>query len=291
MIQKLVLKRVMSEEAAQSLKGKFLGIEYAHTVVDYDCDGYDTAGNLLFKFRKNVIPIDLLKAGVEGFKGSVQWTESRGLTSGGSSKRIRKDGSTSNITVGKKVQSGAVGYLDPAAIIPYCRETAFTAKYFDKYQEGVPFVQYVDHLYRELVPEKWKIQKDYALGTNKSYVIADTSFTTVTVNRDFRTAAHLDSGDLPEGMGNLIAYREGDWSGAITMMPEFGVGFDLHNGDIVFFDVHRLHCNSDFVNFDSEKGDLRYSFVIYYRQYMLACPSPTNELKRVKKDKNGFFRL
>lgn len=289
-MNKLILKRVMKEEDATKLTGKFLDEKYiTQPLITEDTDAYDGYGNLLLRFRKNVMPLETLKLGVDSFRGSIQLTESRGKTSGYSGKRIRKDGSVSNITVGAKVLSGAVGMMDPVAMVPYCRKTAYTAEYYKTYSQGIPFVQKVDELYKELAPDHYAIQKKFAIATDPNWVIADTAFTTVTVNQDFRTAAHRDAGDLPQGFGNLIAYREGNWGGAYFILPEYGVGVDLQNGDVLFVDVHKVHCNTPFTEWTDDC--LRISFVLYYREMMLKCESPKDELERIKIEKNGFFRI
>jgi hypothetical protein len=223
------------------------------------------------------------------FRDSVELTESRGSASGKVGKRIRKDGSKSRITVGNFVTSGAAGYLDPAAMIPYCRKTAFTAKYFDKFQSGIPFVKCVDDLYRELCPLHYGKQKAIADGTNRNYVIADTSFTTVTVNKNFQTAVHKDTGDYPAGFGNLIVYREGAYDGCYFCLPQFAVAVDMQNTDILFVDVHQWHGNTPFINMSRDY--LRVSFVIYYREYMIQCKQPTDELKRIKMERLGYGTL
>jgi hypothetical protein len=291
MIDSIILKRKYTDEQAEAkFKGKFLKATDCERVITEDTDAYDSAGKLLFRFRKNVLPIDTLMLGVDNFRKSIQLTESRGITSGSSHKRIRKDGTVSNITVGNKVLSGAVGFADPTAMLHYCRRTGFTRQYYEKYTAGIPFVKAIDNLYRELAPDHYRIQKQYAEGTNQNYVIADTAFTTVTVNKDFITAVHKDAGDLPQGFGNLIAYRKGDWGGCIFTMPEFAAGVDLYNGDALFCDVHRWHGNTPFTNWDPETCE-RISFVLYYRENMLKCSSPEDELTRIKLEENGFYRL
>lgn len=288
----LNIKRVLSEEKASLLKGKFLDESYIkHQIIREDTDAYDLNGNMLFRFRKGVIPIEVLKMGVDNFKYSIEKTDGRGITSGSSHKRIRKDGSVSKITVGNKVLSGNVGFMDSNAMVSYCRMTAFGRNHFEKFENGIPFVKHIDNLYKELCPNHYETQKMYAEATNKSYVIDDTVFTTVTVNQDFRTACHQDSGDLPDGFGNLIAYREGDWGGCYFTLPEFGVAIELENTDVLFVDVHKWHGNTAFKNFDPKKGDKRISFVLYYRENMIKCKSPSKELETVKKEKNGFYRL
>ena len=290
MVKIYKLKRVLDFKQARRLKTTYLNDNSYNLLIQSDSDGYDYNTNqLLFKFRKKVIPFDVLKQGADAFEPSIEVTESRGAASGSSHKRIRKDGSISNITVGNKVESGSVGYMDKNAMVHYCRKTAFAKKYFDKFKQGIPFVQYVDNKYKELCPEHYAKQKAIALGTNKNYIIQDTSFTTVTVNKNFRTAVHKDSGDFSDGFGNLIVYREGNYNGGYFVLPEYGVAVDLHNTDILFVDVHKWHANTNFT--DCSPDWKRISFVMYYREYMYNCKSPKEELQSVKQQKTGYLTL
>ncbi len=283
------LKKQLTDEQADKLKGKYLNEDNFDLLITEDADGYDLNGNLLFRFRKNAIPLETLKLGVDSFKDSIELTESRGIASGSSHKRIRKDGSVSNITVGNKVESGSVGYMDSSAMVKYCRKTAFAKNYFDKFTAGVPFVKFIDSKYKELCPEHYARQKAIAEGTNKNYVIDNTSFTTITVNKNFRTAVHQDAGDYPEGFGNLIAYREGTWTGGYFCLPQYKVAIDLQNTDILFVDVHKWHGNTEFIE---PNNDLfRISFVLYYREYMYKCKQPNEELFKMKMDKTGYLNL
>lgn len=283
------LKKQLTDEQSEKLKGKYLTDKNYDLLITEDADGYDLNGNLLFRFRKNAIPLETLKLGVDSFKDSIEVTESRGIASGSSHKRIRKDGSVSNITVGNKVESGSVGYMDSSAMVKYCRKTAFAKNYFDKFKQGIPFVQYIDKKYKELCPNHYAKQKAISDGTNRNYIIEDTCFTTVTVNKNFRTAVHQDAGDYPDGFGNLIAYREGDWSGGYFCLPQYKVAIDLQNTDVLFVDVHKWHGNTDFVNTDD--NFLRISFVLYYREYMYKCKQPAEELLNMKMDKTGYLNL
>jgi hypothetical protein len=283
------LKKQLTDEQTEKLKGKYLNENNYDLLITEDADGYDVNGNLLFRFRKNAMPLETLMLGVNSFKDSIEVTESRGYASGSSHKRIRKDGSVSNITVGNKVESGSVGYMDSSAMVKYCRKTAFAKNYFDKFKKGIPFVQFVDNKYKELCPAHYAKQKAIAGGTNKNYIIDDTSFTTVTVNKNFRTAVHQDAGDYPDGFGNLIAYREGDWTGGYFCLPQYKVAIDLQNTDMLFVDVHQWHGNTDFINTD--ENFLRISFVLYYREYMYKCKQPAEELLNMKMDKTGYLNL
>jgi hypothetical protein len=283
------LKKQLTDEQAEKLKGKYLNENNYDLLITEDADGYDLNGNLLFSFRKNAIPLETLMLGVNSFKDSIELTESRGYASGSSHKRIRKDGSVSNITVGNKVESGSVGFMDSSAMVKYCRKTAFAKNYFDKFKAGIPFVKFIDNKYKELCPTHYAKQKAIAQGTNQNYVIGDTAFTTVTVNKNFRTAVHQDAGDYPDGFGNLIAYREGNWTGGYFCLPQYKVAIDLQNTDILFVDVHKWHGNTDFIN--TEQDWLRISFVLYYREYMYKCKQPAEELLKMKMDKTGYLNL
>lgn len=282
-------KRYLTNQEGEKLKGKFLNDDSYDTLIQEDCDAYDMYGNLLFRFRKGAIPYDLLKQGYESFKGSIELTEGRGIASGSSHKRIRKDGSVSNITVGNKVLSGNVGFMDAGAMVHYCRKTAFAKKHFDNYTGGVPFVQFVDKKYAELCPTHYSKQISIAEGTNQNYRIKGTSFTTVTVNQNFQTAVHKDSGDYPKGFGNLMVYREGDYEGSYFCLPEYRIAIDLHSTDLLFVDVHRWHGNTPFTNCSEDY--LRIAFVMYYREYMYKCKQPSDELAAIKMQKNGFLTI
>lgn len=286
----LILKRVYTDvQAEHKFHKKFLTEADYTQLVTEDTDAYNTQGQLLFKFRKGVVPFDLLKLGYESFKDSIERTEGRGAASGSSHKRILADGTVSKITVGNYVESGNVGFMDAAAMVPYCRKTAFAKQYFEQYKQGIPFVKKIDELYETLCPTHYSKQSAIAKATNRNYVIDGTSFTTITVNKNFVTAVHKDSGDLPQGFGNLCVYREGSFDGCYFCLPEYAVAVDMQNTDMLFVDVHRWHGNTPIRN--TSPDYLRVSFVMYYRENMISCKGPTEELARIKKDKGGFYRL
>ena len=286
------LKKQLTDSQCEKLKTKFLTNKNFDLLINEDSDGYDMNGNLLFRFRKNAIPIETLKLGVDSFKKSISPGGGRGVAAGGYINIVKKDGTKSNFDTSPIVESGNVGFMDArpgSGVVATCRKTAFAKEYFDQFNKGIPFVKFVDEKYRELCPEHYAKQKAIADGTNRNYVISDTSFTTVTVNKNFRTAVHKDSGDYPDGFGNLIAYREGNWSGGYFCLPQFRVAIDLQNTDMLFVDVHQWHGNTDFINTD--ENWLRISFVLYYREYMYKCKSPKEELFNIKMNQTGFLKL
>lgn len=283
--------KIMKDHEVAKLKGKFLDESHYHTLINYDCDAYDNYGNLLFRFRKGVFPLETLELGYNSFKGSIQLTEGRGITSGSSHKRIRKDGSESNITVGNKVLSGNVGYMDSGAMVKYCRMSAFGRDHFEKFEAGFPFVKKVDDFYSELCPKHYAKQRSLADSTNRNYVIPETSFTTVTVNESFRTATHQDAGDFKDGFGNLIVYNDQSYDGGYFVLPQYGIAVDLQNTDILFVDVHKWHGNTEMKVCEGYEKPFRISFVLYYRENMFKCKQPSTQLKEIKQNKLGYLTL
>lgn len=289
----------MTDKEAENLQKCFIDESFVDQLIMSDCDAYDTQGNLLFKFRKNIIPFDILKLGSESFKDSIRLNDGRGAASGfsgfktfmgnGKTERNFKFGQQTRVKMGNYVESGNVGYKDRDLMTKYCRETAFNKNHFEKFEQGIPFIKYIDKLYAELCPIHYARQKKIAEATNRNYVITDTSFTTVTVNRNFQTAVHKDSGDFMQGFGNLCVYREGHYEGCYFCLPEYAVAIDMQNTDMLFVDVHKWHGNTPFRN--ASPDYLRISFVMYYRENMIHCKQPSEELKHVKYTTGNFFKI
>jgi hypothetical protein len=309
-VPKITARRYFSDAQIEPLKGTFLDENSFETLLTEDADVYSADGALLLKFRKAAIPVDLARLGSDHLQPFVRLTEARGVAAGTSKKRTRSDGTTTNTTTNPHVETGAAGYMDQNAMVRYCRMTALTHEYFEDFKESLPFIHHVDRLYEMLCPEAYNRQLDISRGTNRNYVIEGTTFTTVTVNRNFQTAVHKDSGDFPHGFGNLTVYREGSWTGSYFCLPEFKLAVDMQNGDMLFVDVHRWHGNTPFVNFNPaptpfstaannpkkdmyQPGgtDLRMSFVMYYREFMIACKQPKDELRDVQNEQGGFLKL
>ena len=128
-------------------------------------------------------------------------------------------------------------------------------------------------------PERYAKQRAIADASSKDFVIKDTSFTTVTVNKNFRTACHTDAGDFAKGFGNLGVISMGKYEGFITVIPKYGLGIDVQNSDIALFDVHEVHGNTEPVKISYYE---RISVVCYYREKMIYCGSQEYELNRAK---------
>lgn len=285
------------------LMGSFLDENSFDELINYDCDVFDVSGTLLAKFRKNILSKNNLVECVENIRKAIVITDSRGIAGGkvplekhvpipkhglktGSFKqnRIKKDGTISKAIAGNKVFSSVIGFMDRTAMNPYCRKTAFTKNEFAKFKKAIPFIQEVNDKFKELIPEKWKIQNEFAKATDKNYIIKDTCFTTVTINKDFQTAVHKDAGDLKKGFGNLTSYKTDGLKGGYFVLPEWRIAFDLCSYDLLLVDVHQWHGNTP-IKKETEQ-DERISFVMYYREKAIKCLAPKDELERVKRANN-----
>jgi hypothetical protein len=290
----LRVKPIMSVEESDLLAGKYLSDTDCKRVVSEDCDLYDAeSGKLLAKLRKGVIPGLIQSIAYENFLPAATPTDSRPTAGGKDSNeknasgfRVKKDGKVSRQTIAKEfVNSGVAGYYDRSPRFPNCRLTAFNRHHLDKFKNAYPIIKLVDSYYKKLVPKEYKMQRELADRTAQDFVIPDTAFTTITVNKNYRTAVHKDSGDFKDGFGNLVALRKGTYTGCYLTLPRWGVGFDLQNGDLLLMDVHQWHGNTPMVLDD--KRAVRLSLVMYYRENMIHCGSMKQELEKVKSRKKG----
>lgn len=281
------------------LMGSFLDEKDFDTLINFDCDVYDKKkGFLIAKFRKKALNFEVLKSAVDNTKSAIKKNDQRGAAAGKldvsklSMKDVKleekifnafytnKKGVKTKFSIGNQVEDAVIGYMDRNARMPFCRKTTFVKNEFEKFKKAIPFIKKVDDLYKKLIYDKWKIQKEYALSSDINYIISDTCFSTVTINKNFQTAVHKDVGDLKSGFGNLSCFKTKGSKGGYFVLPEWRVAFDLETCDLLLVDVHQWHGNTEIIN--ETKEDERISFVMYYRENIINCLSPKDELERVK---------
>jgi hypothetical protein len=171
----------------------------------------------------------------------------------------------SDTTYANAVNSGVAGYFDRYPRIPYCRATAYTANNPEKWEKCLPFIEKCSETFRELVPTRWAAQKKACEGLDDNFIIGDSVFTTLTINKNFRTAAHYDAGDLHAGFGNIIALDNGiPYEGGVLIFPRYRVGLDFKPGGHVCFNVQgSAHGNTELILKD---GGERVTVVMYFRE-------------------------
>lgn len=183
----------------------------------------------------------------------------------------------SNTNYAMPVFSGVAGWMDRYPRIPYGRATAYTANNFEKFKLAYPLLQRLAKAFSEFLPKRYEFQNNCAKKIDPGFVVPETPFTTLTVNKSFRTAAHRDAGDLHEGFSNLTILTNGkQYSGGMLVLPEFRVAVNIRPGDLLLINNHfGIHGNTPIVL--EEEGAERYSLVCYFREKMLELGSKEYE--------------
>ena len=183
----------------------------------------------------------------------------------------------SDTTYANVVMSGIAGWFDRYPRIPYGRATSYTQNHYDKFQMAFPFLQSLDRGFRELLPWRWGNQKAAADKIDPAFLVPGTVFTTVTVNKTFRTAAHYDAGDFADGLSNLLVLsNNGNYSGGYLIFPEYRIAVNVRPGDLLLVNNHEImHGNTPIVTHDEVAE--RISLVCYLREGMLNLGSKEYE--------------
>ena len=317
-VKQVILEPKLTDDQIKAREGTYFSEKDADTIFDTDVDVYakdpEAPGGkrLLARLRKNVIPHDIVQLAWKNFYNSASASRNRGAAAGpidlkspywkkrkpteinGHSARYMENGKTSKMRVNNNVFSSVLGYFEqtPFMKLP-CRLTSYTQRYFEEYKAGIPYIEEIDNLFKKLVPDRYSPQYKQAKA-NPAFQIADTAFSSVTMNRNFRTGLHMDDGDMRKGFGNLSVIERGKYHGGYTLFPRYKVGFDLRTGDFLAMDVHEWHCNTEMretaedAAFNKklpnvyqskketgtqgvDKAYSRLSFVCYLREKLIKC--------------------
>lgn len=335
--RKIIVNKIMTDDEVSTLEGNWIDESFIKTpLIDSNCDVYYKEGDtlhLLLKFRKNCISNELIRKGWNSYKDLAKASRGRGASAGPINKEgtywkkrvitdtkkwstgyVLNNGKKSKMKVNNQVASNPVGFYEASnnfAKLP-CRLTHFTRTNYDKYIDGLPFIQKIDSMFQKLIPESYEKQIDRA-NKKPHLKIPETSFSTVTINRNFRTALHRDAGDFKGGFGNLTVIERGKYHGGYTIFPQFGVAVDVRYGDFLAMDVHKWHSNSPIYETYEDKlfnetlepafkdnPDVgtagiyekytRLTFVCYLREKIATCPDEADTDKRFL-TKSGHSKL
>jgi hypothetical protein len=261
----MIVSKKISDEKMFDLKNTFIKRSQIDTILEKDATVYTEDGKLLFIFKKNK-----LSGGQDFYNITSTYVKSHPSTNRGSA----TGASNYNVYDNPKVNTAIIGYFDrwsPSQKKTFrlkqmkpsieARETYFTSKYPDKFKQLFPYIQQINTLYKTYLPDFYKKQIKKANET--FYKIDNTAFTTVTININYQTTIHKDAGDDDEGFGNLSVIEHGKYTGGEICFPQYGVGVNLREGDMLFMNVHEWHAN---LPMKFEKGAERMSVVCYLRK-------------------------
>lgn len=182
----------------------------------------------------------------------------------------------SDTSYANPVLSGIAGSYEKYPRIPYCRLTSYTSNHKDKFETAIPFIEAVSEQFHQLVPDRFENQKTAIHTVDKEYTIGNSVYSTVTVNKNYRTAAHRDAGDFKEGFGNLTVISNAvPWEGCVLVFPEYRVAVDVRPGDFLAMDVHCIHGNTEIYSPNNDHE--RISIVCYMREKIVDCRSKIYE--------------
>lgn len=334
-----VLPKKMSDEDIAKREGTFFE-KRGMRIIDHNADVYvedetvKGGKRLLAKFRKGAFSAALTELAWDAFHKTAASSRNRGAAAGpldlsGNywkkrnvnvinpwSANYEVNGKMSRMRVNNPVFSSVLGYFEQTPFVGLpCRMTAYTQAYFKYYKQGLLFIEAIDKLFKKLVPGRYKPQHERA-AAKPEYQIQNTAFSSVTINRNFRTGLHKDAGDFKGGFGNLSVVERGRYHGGETLFPQYGIGFDIRTGDFLAMDVHEWHCNTALYETSSDKAynkkledvytnDVetgiqgshfkftRLSFVCYLREKLIDCDvKETKKLyKRISFDpENGWLK-
>nr|CCC49143.1 putative SNF2 DNA repair protein, fragment [Trypanosoma vivax Y486] len=234
-------------------------------LVNETCTVYDESGErLLAAFVRGGIEKKICRQAAAAVEDAATTQNMRKATNGGK----------------VNPETGIVGFYDylnnPTQ--HKCRETEFTRKNWRAIaQPCEAFLTSLDKLYDKYAPVHYKQQR---IAIPPAYMLFDTVFSTLTVNRNFRTAVHRDSGDFRSGLAALCVV-DGEFDGCHLAIKELGKAFQLSVGDVLFFDSALEHGNTEVHNPEGQWK--RISVVCYLRCGLLSHACEVEDRRRLSK--------
>jgi hypothetical protein len=178
-----------------------------------------------------------------------------------------------NTTYANSVFSGIAGWYDRYPRIPWGRATAYTENYPEKFAKSFPYLKHLSDAFEQMLPWRYNNQMEAAKKIDPKFLVPDTPFSTITVNKNFRTAAHYDPANMENGFANICVFsNNGNYSGAYLVFPEIGYAVDVRPGDLLFVNNQAgLHGNTELVLHDDTVE--RISIIAFFHEGMLSLGS------------------
>lgn len=231
----MYVDKLMSDNDIATYEGEYFNEKYYRGKDKYilkydDVDVYTKTPNgnkLLLKIRRKVIDKKYTDLALESLlEASKKKHENRGAAAGVLDKNKMPNyigdfikpgkfrtgfysstsGKKSNQLTSNLSKSNIVGFYDRKERNlkgkgEPCRLTAFNRDNPILWEQVIPFIEECDKQFQTLIPDRHKIQKKRAQQTPE-FAIADTAYSTITINYSWRTGLHRYKGDLKEGFGN-----------------------------------------------------------------------------------------
>jgi hypothetical protein len=179
----------------------------------------------------------------------------------------------SKTTYANVVNSGIAGWYDRYPRIPYGRPTTYTRDNPEKFSKAYPFLQSLAKGFKDMLPWRYGNQKRAAESVDSKFVVPETPFTTITVNKNFRTAAHYDPANMEDGFANLCVISNNDnYEGCYLVFPEIGYAVNIRPRDLLLVNNQAgLHGNTPLILNDTNAE--RISIIAFFHEGMLTLGS------------------
>ena len=287
--KKVVAPTDIGREASE----KFLGLmaDASHYDEIYGGENIEiihpTTGESLAKLASKAVSLEDCKAAWKVLKNVELKSRNRGTSSG--MKRlsyVRNDGVLSKTHITEPVNSGVIGFYDRYPRTPYCRKCAWNQQHEEQYKAIVPLFQKVNEIHKTCAPVEHARQMETVNQTKKDWIIPNTAYSTITINKNYRTGFHYDGKNMAGGFSAMLYMRSGQLSGGHIVFPRyrFAVSFDI--GDVIMFNGQdQIHGNTalSLMTTDAQRCTL----VHYFREKMKNCLSKEEELQRAKNFAGG----
>lgn len=313
MTTEIRVKTRIHPDSLEAVKGKVLKESDLDVLLTGPTRVNGPDGKLMAQYLPGYFKPDYLETFYPGLHAlRVMETDNRGLAAGtGRAMKLTPEDGSKARTRTQQVASAIIGSFDANPHRNYCRLTAWTGKETAAFQELWPLFGAIGDAFAKEVPDRFQAQQAFVRRTPEDWVVPGTPFTTITINNSYPTGVHTDKGDLDEGFSNLTVLRRGSYSGGIFTFPEYRVGVDMKDGDLLLMDAHQWHGNSemycnicgdrigppndrhahdacgvDYAETLKEGGHVgplrpeRISIVCYYRTKMADCGSAEEEAQR-----------
>ena len=290
-----------------------------YNIINQSCEIFDRVGGVVIaKFEKNILPLMSFNE-LDEVEKICKLSRTRGLSAGKPNSSleyyksykngkpapdrairstkgknymilkgsVKTDGKRA-MEINNPVYSSAVGYYPNTNSSNLSNnKEKFRLIGGDSVNKLMPYTCAVDKAFELLLPEHWTRQ---FIQAQTHINLFNTGFTTITINKNFTTAVHRDKGNVPNFFSGLVVASQGKYEGGYLLLPEYKIGFNITDTDILLFNPQIKHCNSKIYETEEQKkynkhlglkptlvngkpyitGDelaaRRYSFVFYQRE-------------------------
>lgn len=165
----------------------------------------------------------------------------------------------------------------------------YTKDFPDEFERSIPFFQAIDDQFKRLLPDIHKLHEE-RVKLHPWTTIPGTGLSSIAINTNYQSAAHIDRGDFKDGYSVLTVVETPSYTGGYYCLLAYGLAVDIRDCDLLLSRSHTYwHANSSI--FKKTKDAQRLSFVVYLSD-RLADFGPDGQLvhrRTGSKDPNQLF--